>query len=67
MTYKNLLLSFTLQILDTDMGYLKPMEELLLTNPKVSPEEIYKTECLKSTENFYNQEIRNINMSIVVP
>ena len=38
------------------------MEELLLTNPKVSPEESYKTECLKSTENFYNQEIRSINM-----
>ena len=44
------------------MGCLKRMEELLLTNPKVSPEESYKTECLKSTENFYNQEIRSINM-----
>lgn len=44
------------------MGYLERMEELLLTNTKDTTKESYKTGYLKSTENFYNQEIRNLNM-----
>ena len=44
------------------MGYLERMEELLLTNPKDTTKESNKTEYLKSTENFCNQEIRNLNM-----
>lgn len=44
------------------MGYLERMEELLITNPKATTKESYKRGCLKSTENFYNQEIRSLNM-----
>ena len=44
------------------MGYLERMEELLLTNPKVTQEECYKEEYLKSTENCFNQDIRSKNM-----
>lgn len=44
------------------MGYLERMEELLLTNTKDTTKESYKTGYLKSTENFYNQEIRSLNM-----
>lgn len=44
------------------MGYLERMEELLLTNTKDTTKESNKTGYLKSTENFYNQEIRSLNM-----
>lgn len=44
------------------MGYLERMEELLLTNPKAKPKESFKPGYLKSTEIFFNQEIRSLNM-----
>lgn len=44
------------------MGYLERMEELLLTNPKATPKESCKPGYLKSTEIFFNQEIRSLNM-----
>ena len=44
------------------MGYLERMEELLLTNPKATPKDSCKPGYLKSTEIFFNQEIRSLNM-----
>lgn len=44
------------------MGYLERMEELLLTNPKAKPKVSFKQGYLKSTEIFFNQEIRSLNM-----
>lgn len=44
------------------MGYLERMEELLLTNTIAAQKENCKPGYLKSTEIFFNQEIRSLNM-----